>query len=133
MLTDIPCSVNVWLKEEEYERAREKVAEAYREMRKAEIIRDDLMEKTKKHEQALEQVELSGREVIPSSKVLRIINDKGIQKQFYVDSDIPTSKFELVNVDEALNLDDYKKIEIQKQIKQTFDPKGILNPGKVFN
>ena len=46
------------LKEEEYERAREKVAEAYREMRKAEIIRDDLMEKTKKHEQALEQVEL---------------------------------------------------------------------------
>ena len=46
------------LKEEEYDRAREKVAEAYREMRKAEIIRDDLMEKTKKHEQALEQVEL---------------------------------------------------------------------------
>ncbi|MBT6307038.1 MAG: hypothetical protein HOJ18_12530 [Rhodospirillaceae bacterium] len=46
------------LKEEEYERAREKVADAYREMRKAEIIRDDLMEKTKKHEQALEQVEL---------------------------------------------------------------------------
>ena len=46
------------LKEEEYERAREKVTEAYREMRKAEIIRDDLMEKTKKHEQALEQVEL---------------------------------------------------------------------------
>ncbi|MAZ98618.1 MAG: hypothetical protein CMM39_04215 [Rhodospirillaceae bacterium] len=45
-------------KEEEYERAREKVTEAYREMRKAEIIRDDLMEKTKKHEQALEQVEL---------------------------------------------------------------------------
>ncbi|MBT7732771.1 MAG: hypothetical protein HN701_13760, partial [Rhodospirillaceae bacterium] len=46
------------LKEEEYERAREKVTEAYREMRKAEIIRDDLMEKTKKHQQALEQVEL---------------------------------------------------------------------------
>ena len=46
------------LKEEEYERAREKVTEAYREMRKAEIIRDDLMEKTRKHEQALEQVEL---------------------------------------------------------------------------
>ena len=45
-------------KEEEYERAREKVTEAYQEMRKAEIIRDDLMEKTKKHEQALEQVEL---------------------------------------------------------------------------
>ena len=46
------------LKEEEYERAREKVTEAYREMRKAEIIRDDLMEKTKKHQQGLEQVEL---------------------------------------------------------------------------
>ena len=46
------------LKEEEYERAREKVAEAYREMRKAEIIRDEMIEKNKKHEQALEQVEL---------------------------------------------------------------------------
>jgi flagellar export protein FliJ len=46
------------LKEEEYDRAREKVAEAYREMRKAEIIRDEMIEKNKKHEQALEQVEL---------------------------------------------------------------------------
>ena len=46
------------LKEEEYERARERVAEAYREMRKAEIIRDEMIEKNKKHEQALEQVEL---------------------------------------------------------------------------
>ena len=46
------------LKEEEYERAQERVGEAYREMRKAEIIRDEMIEKNKKHEQALEQVEL---------------------------------------------------------------------------
>ena len=77
---------------------------------------------------ALEQVELSGREVIPSSRVLRIINDKGIQKQFYVDSDIPTSKFEVVNLPEdwesaALKLEGEKVVI--KSRTGGYDGKGV--------
>lgn len=41
----------------------------------------------------LSQLEENGKEVIPSAKVLQIINDKGIQKQFYKDHGIATSAF----------------------------------------
>ncbi len=46
--------------------------------------------------EALEQLESEGKSVYPSSKVLRTIQDKGLQKQFYKDNHIPTSDFECV-------------------------------------
>lgn len=42
---------------------------------------------------ALEQLEQEGVTVYPSSKTLRIIQNKGTQKLFYRDNDIPTADF----------------------------------------
>ena len=46
--------------------------------------------------EALEKLESEGISVFPQSKVLSIIKDKGVQKQFYVDNDIPTAPFKIV-------------------------------------
>ncbi len=47
--------------------------------------------------EALEKLEQEGIPVFPQPSVLKIIKDKGIQKQFYVDNNIPTAPFKLVN------------------------------------
>ncbi len=44
---------------------------------------------------ALEKLEQEGVKVFPSSKTLRIIQNKGKQKQFYKDNNLPTSDFQL--------------------------------------
>jgi 5-(carboxyamino)imidazole ribonucleotide synthase len=46
--------------------------------------------------QALEKLESEGIAVFPQPKVLSIIKDKGIQKQFYADNNIPTAPFKIV-------------------------------------
>ena len=46
--------------------------------------------------EALEQLEAEGKEVNPSSELLRTIQDKGLQKQFYVDSNIISPAFKLI-------------------------------------
>ena len=43
--------------------------------------------------EALEALEKLGKKVFPQPSVLKIIKDKGIQKQFYLDNDIPTADF----------------------------------------
>ena len=43
---------------------------------------------------ALQKLENEGLAVYPSSKTLRLIQNKGIQKEFYQKNNIPTSKFE---------------------------------------
>jgi 5-(carboxyamino)imidazole ribonucleotide synthase len=52
---------------------------------------------------ALKELESMGVKVYPQPRVLEIIKDKGIQKQFYLDNNIPTSAFELTTeeTDEA--------------------------------
>ena len=47
--------------------------------------------------EALEELEQQGKTVIPSSAVLRTIQDKGLQKEFYVRHGIPTAPFALIN------------------------------------
>ncbi len=44
--------------------------------------------------EALEKLEKEGIKVYPSPKTLRLIQNKGIQKAFYVKNDIPTAPFE---------------------------------------
>lgn len=46
---------------------------------------------------ALEKLEAEGKKVFPQPKVLRIIQDKRIQKQFFLDNDIPTAQFILTD------------------------------------
>jgi len=45
--------------------------------------------------EALKELEANGVKVFPQPRVLEIIKDKGLQKQFYIDHNIPTSSFEL--------------------------------------
>jgi 5-(carboxyamino)imidazole ribonucleotide synthase len=43
--------------------------------------------------EALEKLELEGLKVYPSPKTLRLIQNKGVQKDFYVKNNIPTADF----------------------------------------
>jgi 5-(carboxyamino)imidazole ribonucleotide synthase len=53
--------------------------------------------------EALEKLESENIRVYPSSKTLRIIQDKGKQKQFYEDKGIPTSPFKIFQSKNELN------------------------------
>ena len=46
--------------------------------------------------EALEALEQLGKKVYPRSKVLRTIQDKGLQKQFYAQNNIPSPDFRLI-------------------------------------
>jgi 5-(carboxyamino)imidazole ribonucleotide synthase len=46
--------------------------------------------------EALFALEASGKLLIPSPKILQIVQDKGLQKQFYIDNNIPTAPFAIV-------------------------------------
>jgi len=52
--------------------------------------------------QALHDLEKAGKTVHPAPAVLDIIKDKGLQKQFYTQHDIPTSRFEVFENEQAL-------------------------------
>lgn len=46
---------------------------------------------------ALDHLNRLGKRVIPDPDVLRIIQDKGLQKRFYAEHDIPTARFALID------------------------------------
>lgn len=52
--------------------------------------------------EAVEILEQQGKRVIPSASALKIIQDKGLQKQFYANHNIPTAPFYLYAPEEAL-------------------------------
>ncbi len=60
--------------------------------KKADII---TIEIEKVNIEALEQLEKEGKQVFPQSRVIRLIQDKGVQKQFFKENDIPTAPFQL--------------------------------------
>lgn len=45
---------------------------------------------------ALEKLEKEGKKVFPQAAVLKLIQDKGLQKQFYQKNDFPTSPYALI-------------------------------------
>jgi 5-(carboxyamino)imidazole ribonucleotide synthase len=49
--------------------------------------------------EALEQLEREGKPVFPKPSVLSIIQDKGLQKQYYADRDVSTLRFTLATKD----------------------------------
>jgi 5-(carboxyamino)imidazole ribonucleotide synthase len=88
--------------------------------------------------EALLALEKEGKTIIPSPKVLQIIQDKGLQKQFYIDNNIPTSPFILVNDanewSEAIAQLGTAKF-VAKTRKDGYDGKGvaILNSAAFLN
>jgi len=78
---------------------------------------------------ALRELERLGKTVHPSPRALEIIKDKGLQKEFYREHDIPTAHFELFEDEKALK----KAIEsgrwnlplVQKTRTAGYDGKGV--------
>lgn len=53
--------------------------------------------------EALEKLESEGKKVFPQARVLKLIKDKGLQKQFYKDNNIPTAEFHLIDSQRELS------------------------------
>ena len=62
--------------------------------------------------EALEKLEKEGKKVYPSPKTLKLIKNKGIQKEFYAKNTIPTAPFEKFE-----NLENLKSLIVNQQSK----------------
>ncbi len=78
---------------------------------------------------ALLQLEKEGKKIHPSPSALNIIKDKGLQKQFYENNELPTSPFFLIeNKNELLVKLNENKISfpfVQKTRTAGYDGKGV--------
>lgn len=91
--------------------------------KKADII---TIEIEKVNIEALEQLEKEGKQVFPQSRVIRLIQDKGVQKQFFKENNIPTAPFQLVNTREDIRNSNFAFPYILKQRKDGYDGKGVM-------
>lgn len=74
---------------------------------------------------ALEQLENEGVLVYPQSRVIRLIQDKGVQKQFFKENDIPSSGFQLIQNRDELKHGNFPLPFIQKLRKDGYDGRGV--------
>ncbi|WP_262246807.1 5-(carboxyamino)imidazole ribonucleotide synthase [Parapedobacter soli] len=74
---------------------------------------------------ALEKLEEEGVAVYPQSRVIRLIQDKGLQKQFFKQNDIPTAPFQLISSKESLANTTIPLPYIQKLRKDGYDGRGV--------
>lgn len=74
---------------------------------------------------ALEALEDKGVLVYPQSRVIRLIQDKGLQKQFFKQNDIPTAAFQLISNKESLRNANLSLPYVQKMRKDGYDGKGV--------
>ncbi|OAB79632.1 5-(carboxyamino)imidazole ribonucleotide synthase [Cochleicola gelatinilyticus] len=79
--------------------------------------------------EALEKLESEGKKVYPSSKTLRNIQDKGVQKKFYSEHKIPTSPFlvfeDKYKLNEAIVRKDLTFPFVWKSCTGGYDGKGV--------
>lgn len=74
---------------------------------------------------ALEKLESMGVVVAPSSAVIRLVQDKGKQKLFYRENNIPTADFILINGQEELDQHISFLPAVQKLRQFGYDGKGV--------
>ncbi|MFS2188521.1 5-(carboxyamino)imidazole ribonucleotide synthase [Mucilaginibacter sp. Mucisp84] len=74
---------------------------------------------------ALEQLEKEGVLVYPQSRIIRLIQDKGLQKQFFKENDIPTADFQIISSLQQLQQSLIPFPYIQKLRKDGYDGKGV--------
>lgn len=74
---------------------------------------------------ALEKLEEEGVRVFPQSRIIRLIQDKGLQKQFFKQNDIPTAAFQLISSREELDEAMIPLPYIQKLRKDGYDGRGV--------
>lgn len=75
--------------------------------------------------EALEALEQEGVLVYPQASVLRMVQDKGLQKQFYKEHGIPTPDFQLVNNKAEIAAFRAEFPFMQKMRKGGYDGKGV--------
>ncbi|MCF8460692.1 MAG: 5-(carboxyamino)imidazole ribonucleotide synthase [Flavobacteriales bacterium] len=73
---------------------------------------------------ALEVLEKQGVKVYPQPNVIRLIQDKGAQKEFYAEHGIPTSDYRLIGENEAKDHTDFFPV-FQKLRTGGYDGKGV--------
>lgn len=76
--------------------------------------------------EALEQLEKEGVKVYPQASVIKLIQDKGLQKEFYKERGIPTAEFFLLENKAELN--DFESFfpAVQKLRKEGYDGRGVF-------
>ncbi len=74
---------------------------------------------------ALEQLEKEGVLVYPQPRIIRLIQDKGLQKQFFKENDIPTADFQIISSPEQLKQSHIPFPYIQKLRRDGYDGKGV--------
>ena len=75
--------------------------------------------------EALYTLQELGVKVIPSPKSIEIIQDKGLQKEFYLNENIPSSEYVITNNKEELNKHISFLPAFQKLRKLGYDGKGV--------
>jgi 5-(carboxyamino)imidazole ribonucleotide synthase len=74
---------------------------------------------------ALEQLENEGVLVYPQPRIIRLIQDKGLQKQFFKENDIPTAEFQIISSAQQLKESPIPFPYIQKLRRDGYDGKGV--------
>jgi 5-(carboxyamino)imidazole ribonucleotide synthase len=74
---------------------------------------------------ALEQLENEGVLVYPQPRVIRLIQDKGLQKQFFKENEIPTAEFQIISSAKDLQQSQIPFPYIQKLRRDGYDGKGV--------
>ncbi|MFD1631932.1 5-(carboxyamino)imidazole ribonucleotide synthase [Pseudopedobacter beijingensis] len=75
---------------------------------------------------ALEALEKEGVIVYPQSRIIRLIQDKGLQKHFFKENDIPTADFQLIADKDQLKNEKIAMPFIQKLRRDGYDGKGVV-------
>lgn len=75
--------------------------------------------------QALKQLEKEGVAVFPQPHIIELIQDKGLQKQFYKENNIPTSHFIFAESKEDIVASLEKQAWVQKTRKGGYDGQGV--------
>ncbi len=77
----------------------------------------------------LYEIEQQGKTVIPSASILKIIQDKGLQKQYFVSKKLPTAPYVLINhyteIDKIENLPLEVSKVVVKSCRDGYDGKGV--------
>lgn len=75
--------------------------------------------------EALETLEKEGKKVFPQPHIIKTIKDKGLQKVFYQENNIPTSDFKLIENKAELEASNFSFPYVQKMRTGGYDGKGV--------
>lgn len=75
--------------------------------------------------EALKRLQEEGQRVFPQPQLIELIQDKGRQKDFFVDNDIPTSPFVKIASRDELQRHQEKFPAVQKLRKSGYDGRGV--------